>query len=45
MPIRSKKQWKFLFARHPRIAHRFAHEKGQRSYRSLPTRVRKRRRR
>lgn len=37
MPMRSKAQWRFLYARHPRIAKRFAHHT-KTSYKRLPAR-------
>lgn len=41
MPFRSRAQQRFMFAKHPRIAKRWAKKT---NFRKLPNRVRKRRR-
>lgn len=41
MPFRSKAQWRYLFAKHPKIARRWAKETRQ-AYSSLPKKARKR---
>lgn len=38
MPFRSQAQWRMMYARHPEIARRWAHETPG-GYRSLPRRV------
>lgn len=45
MPFKSKKQQAFMFARHPKIAKKWAKEmkRAHRSMKSLPTRKRRRR--
>lgn len=43
MPMKSKEQWRALFAKNPSVARRFAHET-KRSYKSLPQHVKRKKR-
>lgn len=44
MPFKSRRQMRFLFANHPRIAQRFADHTSKAQMKRLPERAKKRRR-